>query len=270
MSSDESTPYVLQGGDRGAERLRLLAEVTWPTTRPLLERAGLRAGLRCLDVGCGIGAVTLRMAELVGPTGTTTGIDFDERSLEIARGEASRLGLAAEFRRADAGDLKVLDTYDLVFARFLLTHLAEPERALAKMVGAVRPGGILVVEDIQFSGHFCWPACPAFDRFVALYQQIVRRKGGDPEIGPRLLELAFDAGLQDVELDVIQPTYRSGPGKRMASVTLEHIRDAVVAAGLSTPREMEGWIAELDAFAEDPTTMMSLPRIFQVWGRAPG
>lgn len=69
MDSSVGRDYVLRGGDQGAERLRLLAAVKWPTTKPLLERAGLGPGMRCLDVGCGIGAVTLRMAEAVLPTG---------------------------------------------------------------------------------------------------------------------------------------------------------------------------------------------------------
>src|SRR5258708_38315263 len=69
MEPDESDTYVLRGGEQGAERLRLLARVKWPTTKALLRQVGLRPGMRCLDVGCGIGAVTLKLARWVGPTG---------------------------------------------------------------------------------------------------------------------------------------------------------------------------------------------------------
>src|SRR5215510_3163017 len=71
------TDYVLRGGDAGAERLRLLAQVVWPTTERLLDRAGVAPGMRCLDVGCGIGAVTVELARRVGPSGHVLGIDFD-------------------------------------------------------------------------------------------------------------------------------------------------------------------------------------------------
>src|SRR5262245_43707685 len=118
--------YVLRGGDHGAERLRLLAAVKWPTTKPLLERAGLRPGMHCLDVGCGIGAVALRMAEAVQPMGRVTGIDFDERCLGLARLDAEQLGLDVEFRSGTATGLQERSAYDLVFGRFLLTHLIEP------------------------------------------------------------------------------------------------------------------------------------------------
>jgi ubiquinone/menaquinone biosynthesis C-methylase UbiE len=266
MEPERSDPYVLRGGDRGARRLRLLARVKWPTTRTLLRNLGVRPGMRCLDVGCGIGAVTLRLARWVGSTGRVVGIDRDERCLELARLAAQRRGLAAVFRQEEVTDLQDEEAYDLVYSRFLLTHVPEREPALDRLARAARPGGLVVLEDIEFTAHFCYPACPAFDRYVSLYQQVVQQTGGDPNIGPRLVSLLLDAGLEQVGVEVVQPTYREGLGKRMAAVTMEHIREAVVAAGLASDQEVTGVVAELHRFAEDPRTIVSLPRIFQVWG----
>ncbi len=269
MAASDKYDYVLRGGDQGAERLRLLAAVKWPTTKTLLERVGLRPGLRCLDVGCGVGTVTLRMAEAVLPHGRVTGLDFDEHCVELARAAALQLGLEVEFKAGRASKLDDQAQYDLVFGRFLLTHLAAADTALDGMVRAARPGGTVVVEDIQFTGHFSEPACPAFERYLTLYQDVVRRRGGDPNIGPRLLGMCLDAGLTDVEFEVIQPTYRHGEGKQMAAVTMEHIREAVVGAGLASHTEVSQIVAELTDFADDPRTLLSLPRIFQVWGKRP-
>src|SRR5262249_16693038 len=116
-------------------------------------------------------------------------------------------------------------------------------------------------------GHFCYPACSAFTRYVALYTEVVRRRGGDANIGPRLLGMMLDAGLQNVRLRVVNPTYRRGLGKRLAEVTLEHIRRAVVAPGLATHAEIDALVEELRAFAADPRTIISLPRIFQLWAQ---
>jgi ubiquinone/menaquinone biosynthesis C-methylase UbiE len=269
MGRDGADDYILRGGESGAERLRLLARVKWPTTKRLLQRVGLRKGIRCLDVGCGIGAVTLKLAGYVGPTGQAVGIDLDGRCLELARQEALRHGLSPVFRRESVSDLREEAVYDLVYSRFLLTHLPEPGRAVEGMVRAARSGSLVVVEDIEFAGHFCYPACPAFDRYVSLYQQAVQRKGGDPDIGPRLMSLLMDAGLDQVRVVVEQPTYRRGLGKRIAQVTMEHIREAVVEAGLASPDEVDTIVANLDCFARNPCTILSLPRIFQVWGRKP-
>jgi 2-polyprenyl-3-methyl-5-hydroxy-6-metoxy-1,4-benzoquinol methylase len=91
--SSRSEGYVLRGGRAGAERLRLLNRVKWPTTEPLLRVAGLRAGMSCLDVGCGGGDVTLKMAALVGAEGHVVGIDRDQSILHLARQEADKQGL---------------------------------------------------------------------------------------------------------------------------------------------------------------------------------
>jgi ubiquinone/menaquinone biosynthesis C-methylase UbiE len=259
--------YVLRGGEAGAERLRLLGEVTWPTTEALLRRVGLREGMRCLDVGCGIGAVTLPIAAWVGPSAEAVGIDIDEPALELAHAEARRQGLPATFRACGVLELAEERAFDLVYSRFLLTHLPEPGAAIRHLVQAVRPGAVVVVEDIDFSGHFCHPACPAFDRYVRWYQEVVRQRGGDPCIGPRLVGLLRSAGLEEAQLKVVQPAFHEGEGKRLAAVTLAHIAEAVVAARLAMPVEVEQTIAELDAFAHHPQSILSLPRIFQVWGR---
>lgn len=267
MGQDDSDAYVLRGGDQGAERLRLLARVKWPTTRALLRRVGLRPGMRCLDVGCGGGAVTLKLARWVGTAGQAVGVDLDERCLELARQEAARKGLPAAFRREGVYDLSEEGAYDLVYSRFLLTHVPKPVRAVECLAGAARPGGLVAVEDIEFAAHFCHPACPAFDRYVSLYRQAVRRRGGDPDIGPRLVDLLMDAKLKDVGVAVVQPAYRRGPGKRIAQVTMEHVREAVVTAGLASDGEVDAVVADLARFVRSPRTVLSLPRIFQVWGR---
>ena len=78
------------------------------------------------------------------------------------------------------------ELFDVVYGRFLLTHLPDPAAALANMRERLVPGGVLVVEDIDCTGHFCEPDSPAFRRFVELYTRTVQSRGGDPNIGPRL------------------------------------------------------------------------------------
>jgi len=80
--------YLIRGGLEGRERLRVLGRVMRPTTLPLLERAGVSAGMRCLDVGCGGGDVTFDLASLVGLTGAAVGIDVDTTKIDLARTDA--------------------------------------------------------------------------------------------------------------------------------------------------------------------------------------
>ena len=92
-------PYVIRGGKEGYERLLLLARERWPTTAALFERAGGSPGMRCIDLGCGSGSVTLEIARLIAPGGYVTGVDMDAIKLDLARGEAAARGLGnIEFR----------------------------------------------------------------------------------------------------------------------------------------------------------------------------
>lgn len=260
--------YVIRGGEEGRKRLGLLGRVLWPTTSALLRRAGLAPGMSCLDLGCGGGDVALEMAALVGPGGKVVGLDRDQEKLAHGRREAAERGLAnLELRSQDVLTWNEEAAYDFVYSRFLLTHLREPAALLVRMWQALRPGGRVVIEDIDFRGHFSFPRSAAFDRYVELYRAVVARRGADADIGPRLHAMARAAGWTPPALEVIQPAFVEGEGKEMAVVTLENIADAVVADGLAGREELERQIAELRLFTGEEGSLISLPRIFQLWSR---
>ena len=265
-SPEQPEGYVLRGGQAGAARLRLINRVKWPTTERLLRTAGLRAGMRVLDLGCG-GDATLRMAALVGAEGEVVGIDLDQWILRLARRQAENLAPPVTFRYLDAEALDEVAAYDFTYARYLMLNLQQPERVFKAMVRALRPGGRLAVEDIFFPGHVCYPPNAAFDRYLELYEAAVRANGADSAIGPRLVGMALDARLTEVRVEFVVPVFRDGEGKRIASVTVEHIREAVVGAGLASNAEVDTVVADLEAFADDDRTLMSIAPTFQVWGR---
>src|SRR4029450_8095726 len=155
--------------------------------------------------------------------------------------------------------------FDLVYARFLLTHLTDPADALQRMVKATKLDGVVVVEDLDHSGIFSYPPCSALQQHVSLYNQIIRRKGADPEIGPKLPVLFHQVGLRDVHLSHVQPIFIEGEAKRIHQITLDNITPALIAAGLATEAEISELLSELDNFVQNSRTIMSFPRIFQVW-----
>lgn len=262
--------YVIDGGPKGKERLGLLARAVGPTTARLFDQGMVRTGMHVLDVGCGGGNVTLELARRVGPQGRAIGIDADAIILELARTDAAIAGLRnVEFRHGDARESVEPSGFDLVYARFLLSHLAKPEQTLASMIRATRPGGLVIVEDIEIDAIFCYPACSAFTQCHDLYARVVRHNGGDPNIGPKLAHMFLQAGLATVGVQVVQPVHREGECKGIAQVTLERIAAAVTTAGLASPAELATLAAELHHCTARADTIMSLPRIFQVWGVRP-
>jgi len=266
----KKSSYVIRGGIEGRERLRILARVMRPTTLDLLRRAGIQPGMTCLEVGCGGGDLACDMAQMVGPAGRIVATDIDEKKLEIAAQETRVQQLNnVEFRLADITESDPGSSFDLVHARFLLTHLANPAQALAKMRLALRPGGVIVIEDIDFRGHFSNPDCPALWRYVELYTETVRRRGADANIGPRLPSLLLEAGFENVRMNVVHPAGSDGEVKLLNPLTMENIADAVLAEGLASVSEVDRLVAELYEFARTPGTVASMPRVVEAWGCRP-
>ena len=268
MSQTPPRHYIIGGGKAGSERLKVLARATWPTSEPFLEAAGLGEGMRCLDVGCGNGEIARRLLAKVGPQGEVVGWDCDARMIEIAGDWARGSRANAQFRvfNIERDSLAEESAYDFAYARFLFSHLKDPARAIRKILDVLKPGGILAVEDVDFRGHFSHPECPAFDRFVQLYEAAGRKKGVDPWIGPKLLAILADAGLASVKMRVALPTFYQGDGKLMALLTMQNIQSALLDAQLATQDEINQIISELEHFTNDPRSIMSLPRLFQLSG----
>jgi SAM-dependent methyltransferase len=196
------------------------------------------------------------------------GVDLDETKLDIARREAEQQGHSTvTFEVRDITEWEPRDLFDVVYARFLLTHLTDPGGLVSAMRRHIRPGGVIIVEDIDFRGHFAEPDCPALRRFVELYTKSVQARGADPNIGPRLPGLLRAAGFDDVQMKLVHPAALEGGIKLLACVTLENIAEAVVKDGLITEGTLRETIEELYAFARDRHTVLGGPRVFQAWGR---
>src|SRR5260221_2881410 len=224
--------YVIRGGRAGYERLQLLARDRWPDTRALFAHAGVGAGLpgmRCIDLGCGGGEVTFELAKLIAPGGTVIGVDMDEIKLALARDAAAERGVMnVAFRALNVYDWDEPATYDVVFCRFLLHHLSQPVALLLRMWAAVRPGGVIIVEDADFDGWGCHPANEGFAFFLRTYREVVRRGGGDHAIGRKLYAYFLDAGIPDAHVGLVTPLYVAGEGKTLALSTLEATAAAIL------------------------------------------
>ncbi len=128
-------------------------------------RGVVRAGDRCLDLGCGPGHFTIPMARLAGGTGHVTAVDLQPAMLGVVRRRAQHLGLLSRINLlvADASGLHVPGTFDVALA-FWMVHEVPDQGALLRQVGqALRPGGRLLL--VEPKGHV---KQEAFERTLAL------------------------------------------------------------------------------------------------------
>lgn len=160
----------------------------------------LRPGFSVLDCGCGVGSITMDIAELVAP-GPVTGIDLDESQLEVARASAKARGLTnVSFEQGSAYELRFeTGSFDAVLAHTLLIHLDDRLRALREFRRLLKPTGVVAVSDDDYSTMVCSPATPFFETFLRLSVQISQHNGNDPFYSRHLRGLLLAAGFKKTE-----------------------------------------------------------------------
>jgi SAM-dependent methyltransferase len=263
----DTAEYALATGEAAAYRLGILHELYGPGTRRVLLEAGLRPGMRVADFGCGVGMVTALLADLVGPTGSVVGIDSSAAQLAQARGRLNGGGSHVSFVEASATDTGLPPgSFDLVYCRFLLIHLAEPERALREMLALLKPGGILVCEDGDLTNCGSEPPS-ALDAFADLWGRLGPRRGLDYTRGRRLYQMVLAAGFPAPQITFNQPVQTCGESKRFLELSVAEAGPAFVEAGLITADELDCTLTEMRRVNADGTVLAVMPRMVQVWAK---
>lgn len=148
MSAQSPIAYVL--GSTDAEYLRLVrqSKLIEPLTERLFREAGIVHGMHVLDIGCGMGDVSMLAARLVGPAGRVVGVDQDERVLEKARERAQVAGFEnVSFLRSDVGSVTSDKPFDAAVGRFILQFLPDALAVLKVLHTLIRPGGALAFQE---------------------------------------------------------------------------------------------------------------------------
>jgi 2-polyprenyl-3-methyl-5-hydroxy-6-metoxy-1,4-benzoquinol methylase len=247
-------------------RLAALEAVFDPGTWRLLEARGVGPGWRCLEVGAGGGSIAKWLCGRVGPAGRVVATDLDTRFLDAI----DRPNL--EVRRHDlASEALPAAEFDLIHTRMVLQHLPDKPAALARLVAALRPGGWLVVEDMDFASAVADPAigtaaAALFARMMDSSARSAATTSSDLMHGRRLFGLLTAAGLNQVGAEGRSFMWQGGsPGATAWRLSVAQKRAHFVELGLLTDAELDEGLALL----ADPSFVAISPLMMAVWGRRP-
>jgi SAM-dependent methyltransferase len=261
----EPREYVMAGTEAAAEsdRLALLEAARDPGTTRRLEALGVAPGWRCLEVGAGRGSIARWLADRAGPDGSIVAADIDTRFLVDmpANVEVRSMDIRADELETDA--------FDLVHCRAFLMHMPAPDETLAKLAGALRPGGVILAEEgdyglYHFGGH---PDAEALNEGSRQLLEAMRASGVfDTSFGRGLPARLLASGLELLGAEVMTAVSRPGePGYEFARASALDGAPRLAAAGLL---DDEG-AHRLRRFFGEPGTVITGPSLVAAWGQKP-
>jgi SAM-dependent methyltransferase len=245
------------------EEQRRLALLNGIVNAGSLRELAIAGGERILEFGSGLGQLARLMSRAAGSTGRVVGIEFSAEQIAGAEALASAAGEQGlvEFRRGDAADPPLEEgewgSFDLSHARFLLEHVTDPQAVVRAMVGAVRPGGRVVLEDDDHDVLRLWPEPDAVLDVWNAYVLSYRRIGCDPLIGRKLVSLLHGAGAVPVRATWIY--FGACPGDPVFPALVGNLagilagaREAILATGGVSASELECALTSLRTWAARP------------------
>ncbi len=264
--------YVLPTGREDKSRLDLIHAVYGRVSELGLQAAAIGAVSRAADIGCGTGTVSRWMAERMGASGRVDAIDIAPEQIDVAKSLAAAPGAASiHYAVGSAYEPALPETaFDLVFCRLVLCHLKEPEKAVAQMAKLLRPGGRLVLVDLDLRDIFTMPPCEFYPAFVA--EAVIPLQaaiGVDYSVGLRLHGLMSEAGLATQSILADQPIIREGPEKHLWEKTWTVALQRAVPTGVMTLERGQELIAGMERHTANPDVWVAMAKIFAAVGRKP-
>lgn len=260
---DPATPYTFNNDKpTAAQMLHALGQMFDEFTAVRLTKAGVREGARCLEVGAGAGTVAAWMADQVGPTGEVIATDIKPQHI-TARPDLTIIPHNIITEPLPEGQ------FDVIHARAVLQHLPTRHEVLAKLIAALKPGGAVVIEEMETrwgSAVLATPDPRAYDifaRYETAIVKVLKSNGNDPTWARGVHQAMRDNGLSEVDTEAWQRSWSGGTGVCLVAYNgSTELRDRLIEVGMPTE--------DLDIMAEltlDPRLVMRGILLLSTTGR---
>lgn len=252
---------------------RFMAHHSSDFTSRLLVDAGVREGMRVLDVGCGLGDVAFLAASLVGEAGSVVGVDRNEGVLAVARQRAEQAALPAPtFVQGDISALPDdLGTFDAIVGRRVLMYQPDTLKAVRLLMERLAPDGLIAFQELDMT---MVPASvvplPLHEQALKWLRQMITEEGADVQMGFHLYDILARAGMlvEGVRAEAIVQT-PSTPNN--LGDIIKGVLPRIVEHGVATAMEVDVNTLQdrLDAERLETNATYIGDMMFGAWARKP-
>lgn len=262
--------YILGTNQTELDRLGFQHKVWKKITDKFFDRINIQQGWRCLDVGAGPGFVSMELSERVGESGEVTALEPSELYLNYFKDQCANKNISnVKFIHGIFEDAALEnDHYDLIFLRWVIDFVPEPEDFLLKLIALLKKGGVIAIEDYNYEGIALFPKGGAFDNITETVRKYWRAGGGDPyfiskipQIFKRnnidLLDFSPQSLAGDSDSDIFEWA------NKFFTVHLQIMADMNVVSQTEADEMLVDW----NAHKSNPSTVFFSPIIVDVIGR---
>lgn len=271
--TDSNSDYALGYTNFEHERLIRQAARIAPYTERLFREAGIGPGQRVLDLGSGVGDVSMLLARIVGPTGEVVGIERDPYSIARAKARAVEAGLRnISFTQADVNQIVTDQLFDAAVGRFILMFLPDPASVLRCLMKLVRPDGILVFQECSWGPFLAFAArFPLWSKLLSAIHETFLRAGVNPEMGIALYQTFQQVGLPAPAMHMETPLGSDANFISLVCDLLSSMRPLMQRhhVSLEALGDLDTLADRIQAEVVASNTVLSLVPLVGVWVRKP-
>jgi 2-polyprenyl-3-methyl-5-hydroxy-6-metoxy-1,4-benzoquinol methylase len=234
--------YVLGHSSEELNRLIDQARLFGELTQDVFVRAGIGAGMRVLDVGCGAGDVSFLLARMVGPSGAVIGIDRSEDAVAMATARAQAMGLTqVSFSQGDIEDISLDQPVDAAVGRFVLMYSAEPSKTLRRVAANVRAGGIVAFQEMNVAEAKSFPKVDLFEQSMRRIIETLHQEKVKTLMGLRLYQTFVEAGLAPPQMIMGARVEGSADslGYQIVAQVVKSLLPVMEKLGVATEKEIQ-------------------------------
>jgi SAM-dependent methyltransferase len=247
----------------GGHQLQYLADILDPHSISVLSTAGIKPGMRCLDIGPGAGTITHWLADQVGPDGHVTAIDINP----VLRGGPNITVQRGDIRTSEFEP----DSFDLIHARLVLMHLPERREVLTRLASLLRPGAVIVLSEWDCTYMDLVRNSPTYsarelhETFQTTLINILAARGMSTTWGTEAHPAMLACGLTDVTTFSDARTYNGGTGICQLHHSNSHqLHSELLALGMT-----QGQLTQWREALQDPRLVLSSYLMHTTTGRRP-